>query len=153
MTSAGVVEGVLVPAGGDLEAQVEQLHAAGYSQGNIADTLGVTRYAVRRAADRLGLEWNIEFTAKATAERVKRLQSARIDLAQRFIDVAHEELDQAERAETTAERNAATTRAAIAADKAEQLGRGLKDVVDDLEAEEMVAALGFSGLVGGGPRG
>lgn len=123
-----------------LERQIRQLHAAGSSQAEIAEAVGVTRWQVRVTAARLGLDWNKATTAAATAASMQHARKERAELALRWLDVAHDELDEAEGAEVD-ERHRAITRAAIATDKANLLARGLDGVAAEADGAEARAAL------------
>ncbi|MFR9829450.1 hypothetical protein ACL1G3_00265 [Corynebacterium striatum] len=79
-----------------LDAKVAKLHAAGNSQGAIAEELGVSRWAVRKSAERLGLTWDTTRTAKAVEAAAHYAKAERVQLMQRWTDIANDELDRAE---------------------------------------------------------
>ena len=84
------------PLKSGLDSRVSALHAAGMSQGGIARELAVSRWQVRRAGERLGLEWDTTTTAKAVQAAAEQARRDRDRLAQRYLDLSHDLLDKVE---------------------------------------------------------
>lgn len=125
-----------------LEQRIRQLHAAGYSQAEIARRVGVTRWQVRTTAARLGLSWDTQRTAAATAASLQHARRERVALALRWLDTAGDELDDADAAEDAEARRRHVVNAAIGSDKAAVLlARGLDDVGAEVAEGEARAAL------------
>lgn len=79
-----------------VDGRVSALHSAGMSQGGIAREMGVSRWQVRKAGERLGLEWNTTATAKAVQAAAEQARRDRDRLAQRYLDLSHDLLDKVE---------------------------------------------------------
>lgn len=118
--------------------QVRELHARGLSQAQIKDQLGVTRWAVRRAASDLGLSWDVTRTAAATRAAAVHMQQERVELMARWHDLAGDALDAAESAE---DGHPYVVDAAIATDKAVALARAINDLAIDESEQQARGAL------------
>lgn len=105
-----------------LDARVKTAHGAGLTQGETARELGVSRWTVRKASERMALEWPHAARTEAATKAAKAKASRdRFALLQRWTDLSHDLLDHAERA-TDAEGLWAYVRpAAVATDKAAHL--------------------------------
>lgn len=79
-----------------VDGRVSALHSAGMSQGGIARELGISRWQVRKAGERLGLEWNTTTTATAVQAAAEHARRDRDRLAQRYLDLSHDLLDKVE---------------------------------------------------------
>lgn len=79
-----------------VDDRVRALHSAGMSQGGIAREMGVSRWQVRCAGERLGLEWNTTTTATAVQAAAEHARRDRDQLAQRYLDLSHDLLDKVE---------------------------------------------------------
>lgn len=79
-----------------VDARVSALYSAGMSQGGIAKELGISRWQVRKAGERLGLEWNTTTTAVAVQAAAEQARRDRDRLAARYLDLSHDFLDQVE---------------------------------------------------------
>ncbi|ATZ08632.1 hypothetical protein B7O34_13825 [Corynebacterium striatum] len=56
----------------------------------------MSRWAVRKSAERLGLTWDTSRTAKAVEAAAHYAKVERVQLMQRWTDIANDELDRAE---------------------------------------------------------
>ena len=79
-----------------LDSRVSALHSAGMSQGGIARELAVSRWQVRKAGERLGLEWDTTITEVAVRASAEHARRDRDRLAQRYLDLSHDLLDKVE---------------------------------------------------------
>lgn len=79
-----------------VDDRVSALHSAGISQGGIAKELGVSRWQVRKAGERLGLSWDTTITEVAVRASAEHARRDRDRLAQRYLDLSHDFLDQVE---------------------------------------------------------
>lgn len=117
-----------------LDAKVAKLHAAGLSQGAITRELGVSRWTVRKSAERLGLTWDTTRTAKAVEAAARFAKAERVELMQRWNDLANDELDRAENETDFMERRNAIESAATATANVARLARVTRE--DKQEAAE-----------------
>ena len=116
----------------------------GMSQREIARTLGISRYRVRRIADQHGLEFSVEQTEVATRVHAERAQKDRAELEARFAALAHTELDKAEEADDDQSRFVHIRNAAISADKSIALADSahkLNHSADDAEEGKRLVAI------------
>lgn len=105
------------------DATVEQLHVLGLSQHRIAKELGVSRWQVRKAGDRLGLAWDDTSTADAVRASAAQARRDRVSLLLRWQDMAHHQLDAAETSHALDEQQRAVVMAGISTDKAVALAK------------------------------
>lgn len=124
-------------------AEVRQCHAAGMSRNKTAEVLGVSTRQVDNVARELGLSWSSHATAEAVAARRQQAELERLDLADRWRELA---LDSVERALVEEDpgdrrRHAMAGEAATRSDLA-IWGRGLTEVTEkDTAAENFVELL------------
>lgn len=114
------------------------------SQREIARTLGISRYRVRKIADTYGLEFNTEQTAAATQVHAERAQKDRAEMEERLSALAHTELDKAEESDDAQSRFMHIRNCAILIDKGiaiaennAKLGHG----ADDAEEGKRLVAI------------
>lgn len=128
-----------MPRPGDrkqLDAKVKDLHAQGHSQSEIARRLNISRWQVRKSAERQGLKWNTDGIADAIKAASTRARWERVNLMARFMDIAHDELDRAEEATDFVERRNCIETAATASSKACQIGNLVRQDAEDQDVEE-----------------
>lgn len=116
---------------------VGQLHALGLSQHKIAQQLGVSRWQVRKAGERLGLEWNDTTTAEAVKASAAQARRDRVALMVRWQDMAHHQLNAAETSPDLEEQQRAVVMAGISTDKTVALAKlaAVEPMEDDGTAE------------------
>lgn len=123
--------------------EVRQCHAAGMSRNRTATVLGCSTRQVDRVARELGLSWSSHATAEAVAARKQQAELERLDLADKWRELA---LDSVERALVEEDpgdrrRHAMTAEAATRSELA-IWGRGLAEVTEkDAAAENFVELL------------
>lgn len=126
-----------------IDADVKHLHSQGTSQAGIARRLGVTRWQVRKSAERQGLEWSTDGIADAIKTASVHARRERVDLMARFVDIAHDELDRAEVTDDFVERRNCIETAATAASKVCQLAKIARVDVEDQDQEETAQLLNW----------
>ena len=107
---------------------------ASMSQREIARTLGISRYRVRKIAEQFGLQFNTEQAAAATQVHAERAHRERAEMEERLSALAHTELDKAEESEDSHSRFMHIRNCAILIDKSiaiaennAKLGHGADD--------------------------
>lgn len=126
-----------------IDADVKKLHGQGISQAGIARRLNVTRWQVRKSAERQGITWNTDGIAEAIKTASIHARRERVDLMARFVDIAHDELDRAEVADDFVERRNCIETAATAASKVCQLAKIARVDVEDQDQEETAQLLNW----------
>lgn len=126
-----------------IDADVKKLHGQGISQAGIARRLNVTRWQVRKSAERQGLTWNTDGIAEAIKTASIHARRERVDLMARFVDIAHDELDRAEIADDFVERRNCIETASTAASKVCQLAKIARVDVEDQDQEETAQLLNW----------
>lgn len=126
-----------------IDADVKNLHSQGTSQAGIARRLGVTRWQVRKSAERQGLEWNTNGIAEAIKTASVHARRERVDLMARFVDIAHDELDRAEETDDFVERRNCIETASTAASKVCQLAKIARVDAEDQDQEETAQLLSW----------
>ena len=122
---------------------MKKLHGQGISQAGIARRLNVTRWQVRKSAERQGLKWNTDGIAEAIKTASIHARRERIDLMARFVDIAHDELDRAEIADDFVERRNCIETASTAASKVCQLAKIARVDAEDQDQEETAQLLNW----------
>lgn len=120
---------------------------ASMSQREIARTLGISRYRVRKIAEQFGLQFNTEQAAAATQVHAERAHKERAEMEERLSALAHTELDKAEESDDAQSRFMHIRNCAILIDKSiaiaennAKLGHG----VDDAEEGKRLVSVQMS---------
>lgn len=125
-----------------LDILVEQCHRAGMTQGETARELRVSRWAVRKSAERRSLDWpNAEHTAAATKAAAAKARRERTKLLERWQDMANDQLDSAETEQLPDLQQRAIVMAGIATDKSVALAKLSTIEPDDDGMEDGVRSL------------
>lgn len=122
--------------------EVRHCHEAGLSRNRTAAALGVSTRQVDRVAEELGLSWSAKATAEAVATRRQKAELERLDLADKWRELALDSVDRALAEDDPGDRRRhAMTAEAATRSELSIWGRGLAEVTDKDTAAENFAEL------------
>lgn len=131
-----------------LDAAVTISHNLGMSQNETARELRVSRWQVRKASERLGIEWGDDRSHEAVKAAAAKARRDRVNLIVRWQDMANDQLDAAENESAADVRYQSVVMAGIATDKAINLAKlATVEPDDDGMSEGMRHITMLSGMI------